>query len=606
MRTVLTLTVLGVALLCGATQSAHALGFGAAGHSNSLGQALDFSAKVVLERGETLLNSCVAAEVTSGDNKLAASQVRTSLQGEGLARTVRVTTTARLLEPTARVNLTLGCGAKVSRDFVLLLDPPPVVLKSEAPRAEGIDEAPRSVSKQTPKQRFKPIPAPKPLLTRNISAPTSEKATEKSVDTRMQELATRVAAGNSSLTLESASALMTSGLVTPNKRTFDAAAVTLNNDLSVELARERERIQTLESSMAKLMRENQATQKALATLQTKVAQTQSERYANPLVYGLAWVAGLMALVVAALWWRQAHTRRSTQWWLHTQAAALAASRQHSVMDSEFAEPHALRPSPTQAGAFAVAPVMPTAPAPLAVRGTQAASRTAPLSSAPVKTPAAPPRELSVDELMDLEQQADFFLAIGQDEAAIELLMSHVRNDGGISPQPYLKLLEIFHRRGDEDAYERLRERFNRRFNSQVPAWNLGLDHGRSLENYPNTLNKLQLIWADNHQALEALDASLFRRNTSSDESFELPAYRELLLLHSMARDLTGGNADGATAPQVDVLLPLGAELAQRLSPSPKAPDAAPAVDFEVPMDDPEVGQIEKLESRYSMLHPPGG
>jgi pilus assembly protein FimV len=603
MRTVLTLTVLSAALLCGAAQPAYAMGFGMGGHSNQLGQALDFSAQVVLEKGETLLSSCVVAEVTSGDNPLPASQVRTSLQGDGLARTVRVTTTASLLEPTARVNLALGCGTKVSREFVLLLDPPLVNLKTPPPTQ--VVEAPRASAKSTYKPpRPKPSGLPTPLLRRNIPAPSSEKAAEKSTDTRMQELTNRVAAGNSSLKLESASALLASGLSAPNKRTFDVASVTLSNEMAMELARERERIQALEASMAKLVRENQATQKALATLQARAAQTQPERYANPLVYGLAWVAGLMALVVAGLWWRQTHTRRATQWWLHTQAAALAAaSRQHSVMDSEFAEPHVLRPSPTQAGAFAVAPTLPTAPAPLAAPAT----RPAPLSPAPVKPLAVPPRELSVDELMDLEQQADFFLAIGQDEAAIELLMSHVRNDGGISPQPYLKLLEIFHRRADEDAYERLRERFNRRFNSQVPAWNLGLDHGRALESYPETLSKLQLIWVDNTRALETLDASLFRRNPSSDESFELPAYRELLLLHSMARDLAGGGAaSGQTSAQVDVLLPLGSsEPNGRVSPSHKTTDAATSVDLEVPMDDPEVGQIEKLESRYSALHPPG-
>ena len=38
----------------------------------------------------------------------------------------------------------------------------------------------------------------------------------------------------------------------------------------------------------------------------------------------------------------------------------------------------------------------------------------------------------VDELIDLEQQAEFFLVLGEEESAIDLLMSHLRSSGGTS------------------------------------------------------------------------------------------------------------------------------------------------------------------------------
>jgi 23S rRNA pseudouridine2605 synthase len=38
--------------------------------------------------------------------------------------------------------------------------------------------------------------------------------------------------------------------------------------------------------------------------------------------------------------------------------------------------------------------------------------------------------MSVDEQIDLEQQADFFIALGHDDAAIDLLMAHMRSTGG--------------------------------------------------------------------------------------------------------------------------------------------------------------------------------
>jgi len=186
---------------------------------------------------------------------------------------------------------------------------------------------------------------------------------------------------------------------------------------------------------------------------------------------------------------------------------------------------------------------------------------------PAATPPEPVRELSVEELIDLEQQAEFFIVLGQDEAAIELLMSHVRSDGGISPLPYLKLLEIYRRRGENEAYERIRDRFNRRFNAYAPDWDADLQQGRSLVDYPDTVARLQELWSAPTRVMDTLDASLFRRN-KSDETFDLPAYRELLFLYSIARDLA---EHGGMAPlaHVDVLLPLSddpnAEPISRLS-----------------------------------------
>jgi hypothetical protein len=168
--------------------------------------------------------------------------------------------------------------------------------------------------------------------------------------------------------------------------------------------------------------------------------------------------------------------------------------------------------------------------------------------------AAAPRELSVEELMDLEQQAEFFIVLGQDDAAIELLMSHVRTDGGNSPLPYLKLLEIHRRLGDADSYERIRERFNRRFNAYAPDFDADPQEGKSLVDYPETIERLQSLWPAPARVMQTLDASLFRRNRG-DATFDLTAYRELLFLYAVARDL----AESVGVPPstgVDLLLPL--------------------------------------------------
>jgi hypothetical protein len=162
------------------------------------------------------------------------------------------------------------------------------------------------------------------------------------------------------------------------------------------------------------------------------------------------------------------------------------------------------------------------------------------------------REVTVEELIDLEQQAEFFIVLGQDDAAIDVLMGHLRSTGGASPLPYLKLLEIYRRRGDREAYERIRDRFNRRFNAYAPEWGADLQQGRTLEDYPAMLARLQSQWKDPDEAMQTLEASLLREHEAA-ETFDLPAYREILFLYSLARDL----AEHEVPDSVDLLLPIG-------------------------------------------------
>ena len=202
--------------------------------------------------------------------------------------------------------------------------------------------------------------------------------------------------------------------------------------------------------------------------------------------------------------------------------------------------------------------------------------------------AGPLDALSVDEQLDLEQQAEFFIAIGQEEAAIELLQGSVRASRGADPLPYLKLLSLHARRNDRDAYERTALRFARRYNARVPACGDALDGGRSLDHYPQVLAELATAWREPAAALALLQALLLRAREGGAAlapPFDLPAFEELVLLHQIARALDadaalpataehaagsgGGGAPGAgllagldaaaRCAEVDVLLPLGEE-----------------------------------------------
>ena len=593
MRAASTLTVIGAAL-CLVAPSAHALGFGRVSNSTQLGQPLNFAAAVHLEADESLPRECVFAEVHSGDIRLQPSQIRVTLEGAGDAseRSVRVTSSAVIDEPVVTVSVTLGCGAKITRKFVAFIDPPTINLAQAAPLEslppQRVDSAVAPVvtmvegvspSRAAPKRPDQPAPAAKRVRPRTAAVASAPGATTIEVPagatpsrrrptarTRQPAIASAApaATAGSRLKLEaappvvarSASAPASAPIAAPELAAAEAASAPKLDDTAEQLAKERQRIQLLEEGLATLRRDSQATQQALTALQARLKEAEAARYANPLVFGLAWLAALLALAVAALWWRQSRARSAGQWWAGPAQPSAAARAVAEEMAASAPLP--LGATPTAADAFEISSLAVALDESTVASYMRPITRTAPLDVAtPVKP--EPVRGSTVEELIDLEQQAEFFIVLGQDEAAIELLMSHVRSDGGISPLPYLKLLEIYRRRGDVAAYERIRDRFNRRFNAYAPDWESDLQQGRTLEEYPATIGRLQALWSSPVRVMETLDASLFRRN-KADETFDLPAYREVLFLYSIARDLAEHGA-AVTPEAVDLLLPFNDEAA---------------------------------------------
>jgi len=318
--------------------------------------------------------------------------------------------------------------------------------------------------------------------------------------------------------------------------------------------RARERVQALEDSLTKLRSESQATQASLAQLQLRLREAEAQRSMNPLLLALVALAAALAGAVGVLLWKRASERgRSAQWWTPPEAVVPAVDDgAHAADEWTGHVPGGVldqrRPLPQEE-----AVVVETTASPMLLTQVHAAAQAA--SDAATPPPSEPQHEMSVEELIDLEQQAEFFVVLGQDEAAIDLLMGHLRSSGGASPLPYLKLLEIYRRRNEREAFERVRERFNRRFNAYAPDWQSDPQQGRSLLDYPGVVSRLQAIWATPTQAMQALEASLFRRD-AGNSTFDLPAYRELLFLYSVARDLS---ERGGAAVDVDLLLPIGGD-----------------------------------------------
>ena len=526
-----------------------------------LGQPLNFSVQLRTDSGEPITPQCITAEVTAGERRLTAAQVRTALdtsRPEGAQ--IRVTTLMRIEEPVVNVQLTVGCQARVTRSFLLMAEPA-VNVPAAKPAATSAQAARTSAT-----QRSERRPAP---------------AARRAIAERTPPASARAAPAGPRLQLDPAEPVLSaeSAAVEQAIEVVFQATGAMRAAMAAASAAEL-RSKTLEMSVD-LARSEATSQRDLAQkLQTELAAAESaSRWVWPLQLGLLAAALLAAGLAWRLWKRPARPQAVAVWRDATESIYDDAAREQA--------PGRLGTSPTSPTPFVVsdmvlAATVPPAPAPTPTPKPRRAAALAgvrrpasfgrglspsvvPSSPPPASERTAPqpvglregneaPRDVSIEELIDLEQQADFFVVLGQDGAAVDLLVEHLRLTGGGSPLPYLKLMEIYHRLGDQAAYERTRGRFNDRFNAYAPAWEAGLQQGRGLEEYLGVVPRLTQVWARPLDAMAELEALLFRK--SRGDLFELPAYRDVLFLYALARDLF--DRESADTANVDLLLPLNA------------------------------------------------
>jgi pilus assembly protein FimV len=584
--------------------SAYAAGLGTPSVAAVLGQPLVMTVPLSLDSEDLPAPDCVRAEVQSGDVWLAAELVRVALK-PGISRTqwlVEVRTTAPVEELILQVRLTVLCGTRMVRSFTALADPPlvaapvvglpstartgavprpgpvPLAVVTAAPEGEGAtssSEPKKRKNRKGPRAEAKALPSetspakfPAPLLgwdEGTLRAPPKP-ASKKLPSARLEldvgggpmlkmDLEEPIFMGTA-VVADAASAAASQpamGVVAPALPPAEAAASAALGQLQVHTGA--------------LQEANQQLQERLQRAETR---------AN-------WLSGLIgALLIGAaaalVVWRRRITGKQAApaWWAAGKSAP--APSELGLLDAVDSTPGD-EPEPSYEPA--PLPAVPRPPVPVdaelplgPVEPSQLHEQTvailprrplhlpeaeaeAPMAGLPMDMPLEPPRAVSVEELMDVEQQADFFVALGQEDAAIEVLMASLRGNGGQSPVPYSKLLEIYRRQGDRAAYERIRTRFNRRFNVYAPEWDMEPQAGKALEDYPDAVRELASVWPSPLDAMAVLEAMLFRRDERL-ALFDLPAYLDLLLLYAIAREhwqLGGANTEG-----VDLLLPLSDQL----------------------------------------------
>ncbi|MES2910101.1 MAG: hypothetical protein V4718_01860 [Pseudomonadota bacterium] len=362
----------------------------------------------------------------------------------------------------------------------------------------------------------------------------------------------------------------------PQERSAAAALWRALTSQPQDILRDAEKLQSLEASVRALQAQGQKNQLAIETLNGQVRQAESERYANLLVYALA---ALLLLALAAL----AYFVRSWLLIRRNGDAELPWWRKNEPLEKGWANsaPDIDALTPQEAAQAAKAGTKSARSGKRAAEtpsdldldlGTNESGFTEVKHMSQLENPDSmpplsrrdrsdfamsmthPTRAVKAEELFDVQQQADFFVSLGQTEQAIEVLRGHINENVQTSALVYLDLFNLYHQLGHEEDYEDLRHTFNQLFNSKIPAFQFykDKDSGVGLEAYQIAMSRIEALWPS-PKVLDIIEESIFRKPDAGAEAFDLEAYRELLMLYSVARDIIHPEASsGNSVPKFDL------------------------------------------------------
>lgn len=359
-------------------------------------------------------------------------------------------------------------------------------------------------------------------------------------------------------TLRASNELLSQPTVDPQARALAAALWRSLNSSPEDASKDALRLKAIEADVRTMSDVSKQQTQELTTLRTDLQQAQRSRYANPLVFGLGALA-LAALGFAAWVWRRRGNDGTKPWWGSVERfdeAAAVAQANASLEAEQSANPlgHPARQfaqGPNNLAAKAQSVVYPSSSLSGFGNAAQAsADRTAEIVSAAKSASGLPgvaadfanstpntSRSVNTEELFDIQQQADFFMSLGQHSQAIDILQNHISDNIGTSALAYLDLFDIYHKIGEREDFETLRDEFNRVFNTQVPEFDQYGASSRGLEDYQAAIERIQALWP-NPKVLAVIEESIFRMPDRDAKPFDLLAYRELMLLYAIAKDVS--------------------------------------------------------------------
>lgn len=613
---------------------ASALSLGGGSGAVVLGAPIDVSFELQPDPGTDVASSCVTAKLMAGDTAVSDSKVRVVPLPEvrGRPSGVRVLASIALDEPVLTVTLSAGCAGKTTRTYTFLSELPTTAPRyssaspvdiARLPNAMGVASAAgssqpasnnadnRSDSRAKAREP-KEAPNPPALLSVPVKSPKSPparlsdikaKSTPTTAIARKAPGAAAPTEGRARLVVEPLDTWLESPVTlrtTPELLTApsqDASAQRAQatalwkslNTLPEDLQKDGERLKTLEANADAVRKQAIEDQADVAQLRAQLERMEQERFPATVVYVLGALLLLAMLVAAWVWTR---LRNVSQMAVRAWRDSVALGSRDAVAAHEAA----LGLAPHPADTWVPPETLPTPdahadtsrPAPVAAETRVPFVSTRPVASAPAPLAGATPvvaapspslQFVNPEELFDIQQQAEFFISVGEHQQAIEVLRKHIAEHRETSPLAYLELLRLYHTLSRVDDFAQLRSQFMQFFNAQVPEFSGFHRTGRMLYHYTDALAEIEAEWTTS-AVLPLLEKFLFRRaDTTGVEPFDLAAYDDLLLLLSIAQT-TPASARGAPPPRkrTTPLAPPRADSQVNEAPSAVLPSA------ELPLD----------------------
>jgi tetratricopeptide (TPR) repeat protein len=569
---------------------------------------------ITLGPGESLADDCVRAELFNGEDRIAPNNVRIDLSGSGEQRQLRIRSLQRLTEPLLTVYIEAGCAGRVSRRYTLFVDPVAnggpaladvdetsplssiVPQASTASRERTVGKGPDSTGStesvaapRAPRATAAPRDAARPasVAQARTAAAAPRAAAKPAAKPTRPRLTLDMAAPAAAFNLFQASPELSQTIEPPDEAKRRELRI-LRDALIAELEGKSDagsfarRVDELQRSNQQLSVQLQAARAQAAQERAQREKLEAERFAPGIVYLLL---GAVALLLAALGWMalRGRTARDTEevfagepqseraaapgdsverWYdrlLSSRKPAGEPPPQHDMLPERDAYADAVND-----GFVDSIPVMRPGD-----RREAEALATVP-NTASWHAALTPYEQVAVNEVADISQEAEFFMDIGEYDRAIALLEQNIDHEHHITPVPQLYLFDLYRKTGKREAYEKLRKEFLTHYNALIPQWVEEPSGGRELMDYNRAMELICREWRS-PDIVATLESLLVDDTRGQRMGFELPAYRDIIFLHGIAKQLTMDNEQLG----IDLGLP-GAALA--LQPQ------GDAVDFELPID----------------------
>ncbi len=528
--------------LGGVALGSHALNLGRARGAAWIGQPLNLTVAVQLDPGQTADALCPEADVFYADSRVDALRVQVSVEpvAQGDTATLRIQSSALIDEPVVTLYVRAGCNSKSTRRYVLLAD-------------YASDVAPATTN-ETQSAALNPV-----LATPAMAAPLAivvngtdggAKAGVAPGLPPKPRASARVATAPRPAAIPPlkpppprSARLQLDPLDSLTERIKTLEATTSSAPLK-ELVQDSQRIQQLQGDVKALLDQATKNEASLLALRERLDKAESERIPN------TWVAALLVLIAASTAaFMLAWNRRAPPTWRPSamQAKTTPVSVPSAVELPQMEAADHWSPAPPDTHPAIVATVSqrraPTVPdlldmGPDEFQNSVSVSVPSDVSNSDIMgfdEPRLLHTDLNPPALLDLQQQAEFFVTLGNSTTAIEVLEKRIRQNPEDCPLLYLQLLQIANQHNLKTDFRQYREECMQWFNVEVPEFALFRHAGRSLEDYPELLTHITRLWPS-AKVMDVLETcALYDPQSQIADRFDMAAFRDLIVLHGVAR-----------------------------------------------------------------------